>query len=230
MSTLPSYSIATAQLSSFCPALPQVTVSNLAIAINAAMARFKIDQSPRRVRYFMAQTCFETAQYTSFSENLMYTTAQRLAAVWPTRFTLQPPVQPSASYVESGLAYAPDYINNPQALANLVYANRMGNGDVQSGDGWLFHGRGAIQLTGRAAYVAYDNAVYGDGRITANPYLVSNITDAMLSAAWFWDANQLNAQADADAFTRATQIINGSTVTVPQRIPVLNLANSIFTW
>lgn len=230
MSTPSSYSITTAQLSSFCPELPQATVQNLVNSVNAAMVRFNIDQSPRRVRYFMAQTCFETSKYTSFSENLMYTTAQRLVAVWPTRFTMQAPIQPSVSYVGTGLAYAPDYINNPEALANLVYADRMGNGNVQSGDGWLFHGRGAIQLTGRAAYEAYDKAVYGDGHIVANPYLVSNTTDAMLSAAWFWSSNGLNAQADADAFTRATQIINGSTVTVAQRLPVLNLANSIFTW
>jgi putative chitinase len=230
MSTPSSYSIKAAQLSAFCPALPQATVSILVDSINAAMARFQIDQSPRRVRYFMAQTCFETARYTSFSENLMYTTAQRLVAVWPTRFTLQAPLQPSVSYVQTGLAYAPNYINNPEALANLVYANRMGNGGVESGDGWLFHGRGAIQLTGRAAYAAYDKAVYGDGRILANPNLVSNIKDAMLSAAWFWGSNGLNAQADADAFTRATQIINGSTVTVAQRLAVLNLANSTFVW
>lgn len=222
MSTSSSYSITTAQLSSFCPSLPQATVSDLVNSANAAMARFKINQSPRRVRYFMAQTCFETSNYTSFSENLLYTTAQRLVVVWPTHFTMD--------HSNTALGYAPNYINNPEALANFVYANRDGNGDVSSGDGWLFHGRGAIQLTGRAAYTAYDKAVYGDGHIVSNPYLVSNMTDVMLSAAWFWDSNNLNAQADADAFTRATQIINGSTVTVPQRVPVLNLANAIFTW
>jgi putative chitinase len=222
MSTPSSYQITASQLSAFCPSLPQQTVSDLVTAVNGAMVKFQIDQSPRRVRYFMAQTAFETSSYTSFNENLMYTSAQRLCVVWPTRFTMDSN--------DTTKAYAQSYVNDPQALANLVYADRMGNGSVQSGDGWAFHGRGAIQLTGRAAYTNYDNAVYGDGHIVANPYLVANMTDAMLSAAWFWSTNGLNAQADADQFTRATQIINGSTVTVPQRLPVLNLANSTFTW
>jgi len=217
-----SYSITQAQLSAFCPSLPQSTVQSLVTSANAAMARFQINQSPRRVRYFMAQTSFETESYTSFSEDLMYTTPERLVAVWPSRFTMD---SSNTAY-----AYAPNYIENPQALANLVYADRDGNGAVSSGDGWAFHGRGAIQLTGRAEYTKYDNEVYGDGHIIANPYLVANMTDAMLSAAWFWNDNSLNAQADADAFTQATQIINGSTDTVPQRLPVLDLANSTFTW
>jgi putative chitinase len=217
-----SYSITQGQLSTFCPSLPSTTVQSLMISVNAAMARFQIDQSPRRVRYFMAQTSFETSGYTSFSEDLMYTTPERLVEVWPTHFTMD--------QSNTALGYAPNYINNPESLANFVYANRDGNGDVSSGDGWAFHGRGAIQLTGRAEYTKYDNEVYGDGHIISNPYLVANMTDAMLSAAWYWNDNNLNAQADADAFTNATKIINGSTVTVPQRLPVLNLANATFTW
>jgi putative chitinase len=128
------------------------------------------------------------------------------------------------------LAYAPDYIKNPQKLGNLVYANRNGNGDVASGDGYLFRGRGAFHLTGRVNYTNYSKAVYGDLHIVSNPDLVLSMADAFMSAGWFWNNNGFNALADSDSFTEVTRIINGSTKTVPERIPVLNKANAILRW
>jgi putative chitinase len=197
--------------------------SGIAQSINQTCSRFGIDQNARRVRYFVAQSFFETLSYTYWSENLNYTTAQRLVTVWPSRFSM--------SAQDSGKAYAPDYTNNPQKLANLVYANRDGNGNPSTCDGWNFRGRGAFHLTFRGNYQEYEADVYsGDGHIMADPDLVSQPADAFLSAGWFWNRNQMNALADADQFTQATKVINGSTATVPQRLPVLNKVNEILQW
>jgi putative chitinase len=222
-----AYSITTAQLLQFCAQAQNA--DQLVAAINSTMAKYCIDQSPRRVRYFMAQTAYESANYSSWSENLTYTTPQRLVAVWPSRFTMTASLA-TGSAALTGLNYAPDYINNPQALANLVYANRGGNGDVNSGDGYRYRGRGAFQLTFANNYNAYSQAVYGDDRIALSPDQVASFPDAIMSAGWFWDTNNLNAQADVDAFTNTTRIINGSTDSVPQRLPYLNKANATFTW
>jgi putative chitinase len=211
-----SYTINATQLQTFVPALAAAQVQPLTDAINATLDFYSISQSPRRVRYFMAQSCFESASYTAY-----YSTPERLCAVWPSRFSME---------CTGALAYAPDYTGNPQKLANLVYANREGNGDVNSGDGYSFRGRGAFQLTFRNNYTAYSQMRYGDDRIVQNPDLVAQPADAMMSAGWFWSTNGLNTLADGDQFTNATRVINGSTSTVPQRLPVLNRANSVFTW
>lgn len=225
-----SYQVASRQVQQFAPSLSSTVVDQLVAAVNATMARFGIDQSPRRVRYFMAQSSYETQGFTYWSENLNYTTPERLVQVWPSRFTMNQMVCTAA-----GPYYACDYVNNPQNLANLTYANRNGNGDYHSGDGWTFRGRGGFHLTGRGNYAAYDSDVYGDGHIVAAPDLVSQPTDAMLSAGWFWNKNGLNAQADTDSFTNTTHIINGATGQaltdlVKLRLVVLNKANQIFTW
>jgi putative chitinase len=221
------YSITRDQLTKFAPNANAASLDALVAGANAATARFGIDSSPRRVRYFMAQSSYETQGYTKFVENLTYTTPERLVAVWPSRFTMD--------QSDSSKAYAPNYTNNPQKLANLVYASRMGNGDVASGDGWTFRGRGAFHLTGRANYSAYSAAVYGDQRIVSNPELVTQPADFFMSAAWFWSANGLSALADQDAYTAVTQKINGATgsaltALVQQRLPSLNAANAAFTW
>jgi putative chitinase len=219
-----SYQVTALQLLNLNSNLTTDVAAALAQGINDAAAKYGMDQTPRRMRYFVAQTFFETASYTSWSENLNYTTPERLVAVWPSRFTMTMPT------TLGGLSYAPDYTSNPQALANLVYANRGGNGDQASGDGWNFRGRGGLGLTFRDNYAAYDAAVYGDGHIVANPDLVAAPEDAMMSAGWFWSNNNINALADQDAFTQATQVINGSTTTVPQRLPVLNKVNATLQW
>jgi putative chitinase len=227
-----SFQITAQQMSSFCPRLASASLEPMVTAINSTMARFQIDQQPRRVRYFMAQAAFESQYFTKLSENLTYTTPERLVAVWPSRFTMTPPPALAAGspVAVNARAYAPDYVNNPQKLANLVYANRGGNGDPQSGDGFRFRGRGLFGLTFQSNYSQYSNSVYGDQRIVMQPDLVAAPTDGCLSAGWFWSINSFNASADADQFTHVTTVINGSAATVPDRLAVLNVANSIFTW
>lgn len=202
-------------------------------AINETLLRYKIN-TPRRVRYFLAQSLFETTSYTKWVENLVYTTPQRIAEVWDTRFTMDR--TKVGTYVinkKTGkpypypLAYAPEYANNPTKLANNVYAGRNGNGNEASGDGFKFRGRGAFHLTFLSNYMAYSMAVYGDTRIVQNPDLVALPTDAFVSAGWFWDKNGFNALADSDSFTKMTTVLNGSDATVPQRLPMLNKLNAI---
>ena len=193
----------------------------LAAAINATAQFYGLSDTQLRMRYFIAQSCFETQNYSFWSENLFYTTPDRLCAVWPSRFSMTQ---------GSTLAYAPDYTSNPSKLANLVYANRGGNGAPSSGDGFAFRGRGAFHLTFRSNYAAYSQARYSDDRIVQNPDLVAQPADAFMSAGWFWSTNNLSALADADQYTKATQVINGSTATVPQRLVTLNQVNAIFQW
>ena len=86
---------------------------------------------------FLAQAIHESNGLTAFEENLKYSRAERIAAVWPTRFSV---------------SSAKDYVRNPAKLANKVYANRMGNGDESSGDGFRYRGRGMLQATGKSMY------------------------------------------------------------------------------
>ncbi len=211
-----SFQITSQQILQLNPRL--ANADELASGINSTAAKYSIDQSLRRLRYFVAQSFYETQQFTFWVENLNYTTPSRLVAVWPRRFTVTG---------EPGKSNANMYVNNPQGLANLVYANQYGNGDQQSGDGFKFRGRGASHLTFKSNYYAYSMSAYGDDRIVQNPDLVAQPSDAFKSAGWFWDIKKLNALADADSFTEVTKIINGSIATVPQRLPVLNRVNAV---
>lgn len=190
-------------------------------AINEVISYYRIDQIPRRVRYFISQCYFETQSFTKWVENLNYYTPERLCVVWPTRFGLKQ---------NTTKAYAPDYINNPEKLGNLVYANRNGNGDVNSGDGYKYRGRGAFHLTFKNNYKNYSLKRYNDLTRVENPKLVEDFFDSFMSAGWFWDINGLSKNADNDEFTITTKIINGSTTTVPQRLEVLKKVNSILQW
>lgn len=187
-------------------------------ATNFAIEKAKLD-TPRRLRYFMTQTHFETGGFRHFEEDLLYTTAERLAKVFDKRLSLTP---------KPGFGLAADYVRNPQKLANFVYANRYGNGDAASNDGWNFRGQGCIHLTFRSNYMAFSKAMYGDDRAVRDPKLIQSIEAGMLSAAFFWNNNGLNALSDLDEFTAVTRKVNGSTVTVPERLETLRLANSIF--
>ena len=176
-------------------------------ALQPALQKYSIN-SPERVASFLAQTGYESGQYNRLEENLRYTTAARLVKVWPKRFP------------NVGVASA--YINDPKKLADLVYANRMGNGDAQSGDGYRYRGRGLIQLTGRSNYLSAAKAIGLD--LSNNPDLLLEPPAASMSAAWFWQTRGLNELADdrtddsdlAD-FTEITRRINGSTTGINDR-------------
>lgn len=212
--------ITTAQLAKFAPKLNATQVQQLCDAINPVLVLRGINTA-RRIRYFMAQTYFETQGYTKWDEDLYYTTPQRLVAVWPFRFTM--------NQADTTKAYAPDYVRNEQKLANLVYAGREGNGGPATGDGFNFRGQGGIHLTFRNNFAACSKSLYGDDRLLTNPASIQDYVTGMQAAGWFWGTNNINALADADQFTQATYVINKSRETAPQRLLVLNVANTIFT-
>lgn len=127
------------------------------------------------------------------------------------------PVEENLNYSEAGLLRvfskyfnadtAKEYARKPEAIANIVYANRMGNGDTSSGDGWRYRGRGFIQLTGKNNYTALSKDTGID--YINNPDLLLREADAMISALWFWKKNNLNRYADRNDIKGLTRRING---------------------
>lgn len=160
-------------------------------ALAPVLTRYDIDRTPERLGMFLAQLAHES-NFVSQAENLNYSKASRLCAVWPRRFPT--------------LASAQPYVNNPQALANKVYNGRMGNREGTQ-DGWTYRGRGIIQLTGRAAYRAYGQQLGVD--LEGNPGLALQLSVACLIAGAFWNDRGLNSRADAGDLIAVTQAING---------------------
>jgi putative chitinase len=185
----------------------QKNAGNWVAALNAAMTQYSINNVQRQAA-FLAQILHESNEFLSLEENMNYS-AIRLRQVWPNRFTSDQMAQ--------------SYGGKPEKIANFVYSNRMGNGDEASGDGWRFHGRGLIQLTGRANYTKCANALGLD--LTAHPELLLSPNDAALSAAWFWHINDLNSLADqalgtqaSDKMSLITKRINGGVFGLKERL------------
>ena len=169
-------------------------------AINRAAARYDIT-SRVRLAAFLAQAGHESAELTRLVENLNYGAAG-LANTWPGRFAVDPTAR---QRVPNGLALRLE--RQPEAIANCVYADRMGNGPAACGDGWRYRGRGLFQITGRAQYQRCGRAL--GLPLVEQPELLERPEHAALSAAWFWEDNGLNALADAGDFEAVTRRING---------------------
>lgn len=117
---------------------------------------------------------------------------------------------------------ANEYAHNKVRIASRVYANRMGNGDEASQEGWLYRGRGYIQLTGKDNYAALDDQLPGD--IIKNPDIVAT-QYPMLSAAWFWDKNKINEIIDNDndaSICDVTKKVNGGLNGLKDRFDLFN--------
>jgi len=163
--------------------------------------------TPIRQASFIGQCQHESNNFRVLEENLHYS-ADGLMRVWPSRFNSR--------------VVAEAYANQPEKIANKVYAGRMGNGTEETGDGWAYHGRGLIQLTGRDNYKNCGDAL-GLALIT-NPELLSMPKGATLSAGWFWNKHGLNELADAKDFETMTKRINGGTLGLDDRIAKINKA------
>lgn len=183
--------------------------------LDEAAHRWAID-TPTRVAAWIAQLAYESQRFTRVEENLYYTTAARLIAVWPSRFRL--PARESEDALDQfddGRRNARRYLRDPGKLANFVYAGRMGNGDEGSGDGHRYRGRGLIQLTGHDNYAAY--AADTTYPVLSMPDLLLQPFGAADSAAWFWHKNRLNALADTGDWHSITRTVSGSTRTAADR-------------
>ena len=173
-------------------------VSALVSSLGTLAEKYGIN-SALRLSHFLAQTAHESGGFRVISENLNYS-ADGLSKIFPKYFKDRDPNE---------------YARNPEKIANVVYASRMGNGDTDSGDGYKFRGRGLIQLTGRSNYTALSNDL-GVELDQVVEYLETP-DGAVESAAWFWNKNGLNALADADDVTAVTKRINGGTIGLEDR-------------
>jgi len=176
--------------------------SDIVDEMSSVAIKFQIT-TPERAAHFLGQAAHESTGFTRTTENLNYS-AVRLLQIFP-------------KYFDGG--NAEEYARNPQRIASRVYANRMGNGDEASGDGWKYRGRGYIQLTGHDNYYAFDQIVTDD--VLKNPDLVAT-KYPLLSAGWFWNSRGLNGLADqgigAGVIREVTKKVNGGTHGLDDRI------------
>ncbi|WP_034065441.1 glycoside hydrolase family 19 protein [Pseudomonas aeruginosa] len=185
-------------------------------ALNRAMLQFDI-LGVARQSAFLAQVGHESAQFMRLVENLNYS-ARGLANTWPSRYR-GADGQPNA--------LAQRLARNPQAIANNAYANRNGNGDESSGDGWRFRGRGLLQITGRSNYRA---AGAGLGLpLEAEPELLEQPEYAARSSAWWWVAHGLNGLADCGEFAAITRRINGGLNGQAERLELWTRAKAVLS-
>jgi putative chitinase len=165
--------------------------------LKSACTHFKLNKN--RAAHFFAQTAHESGNFKAFSENLNYG-AKGLRGIFGKYFPTD--------------AMAKAYERQPQKIANRVYANRMGNGDEASGEGWLYRGRGPLQLTGKNNYRAFGKYIGREQEILNNPDLVATEL-GFESALWFFDANKLWSICDQGindaAILALTKRINGGT-------------------
>lgn len=181
--------------------------------ILAAAEKYKIN-TPLRMAHFVAQIAHESGDFQRVKEGLSYSDVNRLVTIFKKYYDLDH----NGIIDPKELEFAKGYVKQPAKLANLVYANRMGNGNEASGDGFRFCGRGLIQLTGRNNYTAYSQYQYGDNRVIDNPELLTKAPDAVLSAAWYWSIlRNINALADRDDIVAVTKAVNGGTIGLEDR-------------
>lgn len=192
-------------------AAPHANVLAWAAALTAPMRSAGIT-TPRRIAMFIGQVAEESGDFRALVEDLYYTTPDRIRDIWPSHF--------------ASVAEASPFIGHPQALANRVYASRMGNGNELSGDGWRFRGRGLIQITGRFGYEALAKK---ESRATDPEWLVT-MTGAAVSACWFWGASAvaLNARSDAWDIPAVTRWVNGGAADLDLRTRLCETALGAF--
>ena len=187
--------------------VPDTVIAQIPDVLN----KFEIN-TPLRLAHFLAQCGHESGGFKVVSENLNYGAAG-LQSIFKKYFTPES---------------AKEYQRKPEKIANIVYANRMGNSNQASGEGYKFRGRGFIQLTGKDNYAAFDKTVEED--ILATPDLVAT-KYPLLSAAWFFHKNGLHKIADEGAtdlvVTKVTKRVNGGTIGLPDRIKHFNEYNNL---
>ena len=178
-------------------------------ALSKLLPDYEIN-TPQRMAAFIAQCSHESGGFTTLKENLNYR-AETLSKIWPSKFPAD---------------VATQYAGQPEKIANRAYANRMGNGDEASGDGWKYCGRGLIQLTGHDNYQAFSDSI--ETPIEQIPEYLQTFEGAAQSACWFWETNNLNKLADAGDIKAMTKVINGGYIGLDDRIAHYEHALKIF--
>lgn len=189
-----------AQLMRAVPNLNKSKVDEFVASFNMWAIHFGIDTS-KRVAMYLAEVFHESGNLRYTEENMNYS-ADGLLKTWPSRFTKEK---------------AQVYARNPEKIANYVYANRMGNGNETSGDGWRFRGRAFIGITGRDNYQKYANSEWCVGDLMKNPDMLSQFPENQKASMWFWNTQNLNKYADICDIDKCSRIINGGTLGLANR-------------
>ena len=158
-------------------------------------------ETPNRIAGFLAQCGHESLNFTVLEENLNYK-AETLEKLF-------------SKYFSKAGRNAADYAKQPEKIANVIYASRMGNGDTASGEGYKFRGRGIIQLTGKDNYTNFGKSI-GKTPDEVVEY-VKTLDGALESACWYWGTRQINAACDANDITKMTKLVNGGTIGLEDR-------------
>jgi len=180
------------QIKKIAPGAPDKAAGEFVDTFSKWSDKFGIT-TPLRAAHFISQCVHECAELKAFEENLNYS-EKGLLKVFPKYFNA---------------TTAKQYARKPEKIANRVYANRMGNGNEASGDGWKYKGRGAIGLTGRSNYLAYSTSGFCVGDLMAHPEWLAKSPGCYKSAMWFWWKNGLNAIADTGDVNAVTKRVNG---------------------
>ena len=178
--------------------------------VQQACDRYQIN-TRNQIAAFIAQCAHESGGFTMLEENLNYSAAT-MSVVWPKRFAeVGPdgkPKKDNGKNIPNKFALA--LHRKPELIANTVYSGRMGNGPLESGEGWKYRGRGLKQLTGKDNYTRCGSAIGSD--LVADPDLLLKPKDAALSAAWFFHVNKLNQYAENNDLKGMTLKINGGLI------------------
>ena len=177
-----------------CPFSPVGKLAELVEHLNAAASEFELD-SVKRMAAFLAQYAHETHGFTKLEENLRYTTVEALQAAFKTRWNL---IDPDDAW---------GYLNQPERLAERVYAHRNGNEGEGSGDGWKYRGRGLCHLTGKGNYARAELGL--ELPLLAEPDLLTQPGPAVRAGGWYWRHANGNDFADAGEIEALTRAING---------------------
>jgi putative chitinase len=193
--------------------------------LNTAMERFNVT-TPARQAAFVAQVLHESANFKSMEENLNYSPGGLMATFNTDRIQR---FSPSTAGEYGRIA---DRAANQAMIANIAYANRLGNGSIESGDGWRYRGRGPGQLTGKANYRACGAALGFD--LIAQPDLVAQPTTGCLAFAWFWTVGNgtggdLGLLADAGRIEAVSRAVNGGANGLAERIALTARAMAVLT-
>jgi putative chitinase len=187
-------------LQQLCPKTKTQVLAQYVDPLNQVMEYYDMFANKQRAAAFLAQTAHESGGFNFVKENLNYG-AKGLMGTFKKYFPDE--------------ATALRYERKPEMIANRVYANRMGNGPEESGDGYRFCGRGLIQLTGRNNYERFA-ADLGISIEECVAYMETP-EGACASAGWFWDNNNLNQYCDSGDFVTLTKRINGGTIGLEDR-------------
>ena len=200
-----------AQLAQLIPGNPYV--DHWYEALCTILPDYGID-TPQRVASFLAQCAHESGEFRALKENLNYR-PETLRKIFPKYF---PNDELARQYASKP--------NKQEAIASRVYANRMGNGPEESGDGYRYCGRGLIQLTGKQNYQAFAESI--ETPVEELPEYLATFEGAIQSACWFWETNNLNQYADSGDILTMTKRINGGTIGLDDRIKHYQHALHVF--